>query len=123
MVPRGQRGFNKPHVELLLLQQERGEWSPNLARLEKLTDVAAMTQLDYAESWAWVHWMLETAPQRRTVLHNQLLLLRERGTAASLSEPLFKFEPGADRLLVEHLETLDLHGKTQVASRGSRPAK
>ena len=25
-----------------------------------------MTETDYAESWAWVHWLLETEPIRRT---------------------------------------------------------
>ena len=30
-------------------------WSPNLFRLEMLTDFRDMTQRDYAESWGWVH--------------------------------------------------------------------
>ena len=78
-----------------------------------------MTQLDYAESWAWVHWLLETAPQRRTVLQNQLLLLRERGTMAPLSLELRKHEPAAERLLVEHLKSLSADMKARVAEGGS----
>jgi hypothetical protein len=118
-VPRGQRGLNRPHVGLLLSQLERDNWQPDLARLEQLSDVAGMTQLDYAESWAWVHWMLETAPQRRTVLQNQLLLLRERGTMTPLSLELRKLEPAAERLLVEHLKSLSTEIKSRVAERGA----
>lgn len=117
-VPRGQRGLNKPHVELLLAQLDRGEWAPKLARLEKLSDVAGMTQLDYAESWAWVHWMLETAPQRRTVLQNQLLLLREHGATGPLSDSLQKLEPNLSASLTEHLKTLAQDTKVRVAARG-----
>lgn len=114
-VPRGQRGLNKPHVDLLMAQLDRGDWKPNLARLEKLSDVAGMTQLDYAESWAWAHWMLETAPQRRTVLQNQLLLLRENGATEKFADSLKKLDPAAERLLVEHLKILAEDAKIRVA--------
>jgi len=87
-VHRGQRGLNQPHVDLLLARLDDADWQPNLTRLERLTDVSGMTQLDYAESWAWVHWMLETAPQRKTALQHQLHQLRASGDSAPLSESL-----------------------------------
>lgn len=121
-VQRGKRGLNKPHVDLLIAQLERGDWKPNLARLEKLSDVAGMTQLNYAESWAWVHWMLETAPQRKTVLQNQLLLLREQGASGPLSDALKKLEPAPERLLIEHLKTLAADAKIRVATGKTGPS-
>lgn len=43
-------------------------WSPNLFRLEMLTDFRDMTQRDYAEAWGWVHYMLETSDETAEVL-------------------------------------------------------
>ena len=39
----------------LLARGVTGGWRPDLERLEGLTDFAALTRRDYAESWAWVH--------------------------------------------------------------------
>ena len=41
-VPRGQRGLNQPHVDLLTDMIEQENWKPNLKRLEKLTEAAQM---------------------------------------------------------------------------------
>ena len=35
-----------------------GGWSPNLPRLESLSDIRQMTPRDYREAWAWVHLFL-----------------------------------------------------------------
>jgi hypothetical protein len=43
-------------------------WSPNLFRLEMLTDFRDMTQRDYAEAWGWVHYMLQTSDETAEVL-------------------------------------------------------
>ncbi|MEJ7596212.1 MAG: DUF1570 domain-containing protein [Planctomycetaceae bacterium] len=43
-------------------------WSPNLFRLEMLTDFRDMTQRDYAEAWGWVHYMLRTSDETAEVL-------------------------------------------------------
>ena len=47
-------------------QQEN--WSPNLFRLEMLSDFRDMTQRDYAEAWGWVHYMLQTSDETANVL-------------------------------------------------------
>ena len=70
-VPRGSRGLNKPHVEELRSSLDRG-WQPDLRRLESLQSVDQMTQLDYAEAWAWVHYLLETSPEHAEFLRSYL---------------------------------------------------
>ena len=75
-VPRGQGGLNRPHVDLLSDMAEQEHWRPNLPRLEKLTDAAQMDQRDYAESWAWVYFFLNSPPERREVLTDYLAHLR-----------------------------------------------
>ena len=66
-VPRGQDGVNRSHVELLAGGMA-GHWRPDLARLETLRETTEMTQNEYAESWAWVHFMLETSPDRLQIV-------------------------------------------------------
>jgi hypothetical protein len=84
-VPRGLGGLNQPHVALLADSVERDNWRPNLERLETLTDAAQMNQRDYAESWAWVYFMLHSPPDRREVLTSYLADLRAKGSGESLS--------------------------------------
>ena len=67
-MPRGQSGLNRPHVDLLSDMTEHDNWRPNLTRLETLTEAAQMDQRDYAESWAWVYFCLNSPPERREVL-------------------------------------------------------
>ena len=35
-VPRGQRGFNRPHLDLLLVAMQQQQWAPNMAKLAEL---------------------------------------------------------------------------------------
>jgi hypothetical protein len=106
-VPRGRDGLNDPHVKLLVQRREASQWSPDMLRLEQLASAADMTQLDYAESWAWVHWLLETTPERRELLQNHLARLRTTGSSVPLSDELKKAEPEAANLLIAHLKELE----------------
>ena len=92
-VARRQRGVNGPHVQLLLDRRASGTWSPDMRRLEQIPTFERMTQQDYAESWAWVYWLLNTTPARRIALQDYLKALRGDELAQPLSE---------------HLATLDL---------------
>ncbi|MDA7980360.1 MAG: basic secretory family protein [Pirellulales bacterium] len=103
--PRGEAGLNAPHVEDLGWKF-RGGWRPNLFRLEALNSAADMTQLDYAESWAWAHLMLRSKPATRQVLHQYLADLREQGTTEPLSFRLRAMMPAPEAALVRHLEAL-----------------
>ena len=66
-------------MDLLSDSIERDDWKPNLKRLETLTDAAQMDQRDYAESWAWVYFMLNSPPERRELLTGYLADLRAKG--------------------------------------------
>lgn len=105
-VPRGHRGLNRPHVAHLQIQIDQHGWQPNLRRLESLQSAGDMTQLDYAESWAWIHMLLETTVERRTLLHNYLQTLRRDATAPPMSVAIraLPFEP--DRALLEYIQSL-----------------
>ncbi len=105
-VGRGQHGVNRPHVELLHQQKTAGQWEPNMTRLEGLTSAADMTQQDYAEAWAWVHFLLESNDDKSKLLTDYLTALREGDTDASLSARLNKRLAGPELALVEYLESL-----------------
>jgi len=104
-VPRGMDGVNRPHVQQLVAQGV--DWRPDIVRLEQLTTTAEMTQLDYAESWAWVHLMLETSPQNRTVLQSYLQSLIQMAPPQPLSISLRQVDPGCQQHLANHLKTLN----------------
>ena len=105
-VPRGDAGLNRPHVQLLLNKLLTQGWRPNLERLEHLSTAGEMTQDDYAESWAWAFWLLNTHPQKRDLLQQHLLALRRQGNIEPLSQALRRIEPQPEQALVEHLYRL-----------------
>jgi hypothetical protein len=105
-VPRGQRGLNPPHLAMLLQAVPQPQWSPDLRRLEQLAMPGDMTQRDYAEAWAWVHFLLDSTPQRGELLRNHLARIRMTGAAPQLSQVLSTAEPQAPQRLIEHLQTL-----------------
>lgn len=106
-VPRGYGGLNRPHLQLLVDMIEHNGWRPDLERLEQLSAAGDMEQADYAESWAWVYFLLESTPQRRDLLTGYLADMREHGRIEPLSTRLAKqhFEP--QRTLVEFLIALN----------------
>ena len=82
-VPRARNGMNTSHYALLTKKLREG-WRPDLARLESLSSAAEMTQLEYAESWAWAHFLLKTTPQRRWLLAVVLGVLAAAGAGAAV---------------------------------------
>jgi len=101
-----QQGYHRAHRALLLQQSRTTGWRPDLARLEALESAGKMTQLDYAESWAWVYFLLQTSNQRRTLLAQYLADLQESPAVEPLSRRLGKHLARADLALIEHLESL-----------------
>ncbi|HEY2827826.1 MAG TPA: DUF1570 domain-containing protein [Pirellulales bacterium] len=84
-VPRGTHGLNTTLLSELTKQAKQGRWRPDIRRLESLRSPADMTELDYAEAWAWVHWLLETDAAHKSLLQEYLADLRRTGTPAPLS--------------------------------------
>jgi hypothetical protein len=105
-VPRGHRGLNRPHVDMLLDEIARRAWRPNLRRLESLAAASDMSQLDYAESWAWIYFFLETDAARRALLQEYLQTLRKEGAAPPLSSALNRIAPDPDSALLEFVNSL-----------------
>jgi hypothetical protein len=104
-VPRGLSGVNRPHVEQLAAELGRG-WQPNLERLEALREAGALTQTHYAESWAWVHFLLETTPERRQLLQAYLRSLDGDAPVGPLSEQLLVPDGRVARELADYLLVL-----------------
>jgi hypothetical protein len=104
-VPRGHRGFNPAHMEWLLNAAPLG-WKPDLRRLEQLDSPGGMTQMDYAESWAWVHWLLETTPERQAFLRSYLSRMRDGGEIEPLSVALRQLQLDFEKQLADHVSSL-----------------
>ena len=105
-VPRGQGGLNRPHVDLLSDMTTKDHWRPNLRRLEKLSDAAQMDQRDYAESWAWVYFFLNSPPERREILTAYVAQLQTRTAGQPLSVRLAGLSISPEEPMAMYLATL-----------------
>lgn len=110
-VVRGRNGVHQLHVDYLKGQLAVGNWQPNLARLEQLSAAQELTQLDYAESWLWVHWMLQASQSDgdlSTVLTGYLadLAANNSKTVVPLAERLKSAVASPELRLIEHLRSL-----------------
>jgi len=105
-VPRGQQGFNRPHVELLVTKMENERWRPDLKRLERIASSGELTQSDYAEAWAWVHWLLETGPAHQQVLVETIRHLRDGAAERPISIAIAQLHVEPGETLAEHIRSL-----------------
>ena len=105
-VPRGRKGVNRALLGLLTARLRQGQWQPDLRRLEQLDSAFEMTQADYAEAWAWVHFLLHSPANHAELLHRYLADLHREGAAEPVSLRLAEVfgEPGP--FLVEHVRYL-----------------
>jgi hypothetical protein len=106
---------HREHVLELLAAREEG-WNPNLFRLEVINDFRKLTQRDYAESWAWVHFMLHSEPEARQVLEEYIAGLTSTSTPRTLRPSLEKVFPQYYSQFVSHTEQL----QAQVAIAAAR---
>ena len=109
-VPQGNGGLNQPHVQLLLEKLAQHSWRPNLARLERLASASEMTQSDYAEAWAWVHWLLQADPAGRKLLQTYLADLRQGMRVPPFSARLSALPQAGDAALIAHLQSFTAKG-------------
>ena len=101
-LPPNSDGVNAQHLE----QMARGPFKPDLARLEKLTDVGEMQKPEYRESWAWVHLMLRSNPATKQVLRDYLQTMRATSKPGPLLPRLKDVFADPDESLYEHLTQL-----------------
>jgi hypothetical protein len=109
-VPAGHHGRHEPHLQELATARANSNWKPDLRRLEQLADASVMTQLDYAECWAWAHFLLETTPERRQTLHAYLEGVRGVESAEPLSARLRAAHPDYEQKLLQYLDTMQKPG-------------
>ncbi len=103
-LPPSQEGVNPQHLDTLL----RTPFQPNLARLEKLKQVAEMEKPEYREAWAWVHLMLRSGPAAKKVLHQYLQALRTDPNPGPLLPRLREAVPDPEQALVDHLAAVEM---------------
>jgi hypothetical protein len=112
-VPRGYGGLNRPHLDLLSDMATHGQWQPNLAKLEQLTNAGDMEQIDYAEAWAWVYFLLNSEPRKRQLLTDYVMGLSRHEHGQPLSNRLAALHLEPERTLTEYLAELPREGETR----------
>lgn len=111
-LPPDRNGLNAAHVESLA----RGPKRLDLSRLENLSQVDQMTPAEYREAWAWVHFMLRSRPEARTVLVNYLHQLRGVSTPSPLGPKLAAAVGDPAEALARHLAGLETIVRTSATS-------
>jgi hypothetical protein len=103
---RTQQAFHTENIASLQKVVAQEDWTPDLSRLARLKTIDEMDQLDYAEAWAWVHFLLNTEPGRREVLLDYLRRLQEQRPGEPLSELVQQHEPDVAILALQHIQQL-----------------
>lgn len=114
--PTANDGLNTSHLESLRV----GPFQPNLARLEKLTEVADMQRAEYQEAWAWVHFLLRGRAESRQVLLTYLQSLRTSGSPGQLMPKLEAVHRDPNRALLEHLAGAELPSANRTEAEAGR---
>jgi len=89
-----------------LTRAQAENWSPGLFRLELISDFRDLSQRDYAECWAWVHFMLNSTPEARSVLLTYMQSLRTNKVPGRLLESMEVAVPSYAGDLAAHLRQL-----------------
>ncbi len=114
--PRSEQGLHHGHVAHLAGRLLEGTWQPDMARLDALNSPGEMSQDHYAEAWCWVHWLLHSTPERRTLLQNYLLAVRRDPNTPPLAVYLrHELQPSIDASVEvkEHLSRLAATASTE----------
>lgn len=105
-VGRGRHGLHREHIAQLVEVARTKGWRPDLRRLEQRLQSEEMTELEYCESWLWVHFLIESGPDRLELLQNQLARLRMSAEAGPMSEQIDKYLPDATNQVMDHLDAV-----------------
>lgn len=112
-VPRGHSGINRPHLALLTARLKQGEWQPDLRRIEQLDAAFDMTQADYAEAWAWVHFLLHSRPDHAQLLQQYVADLHGDAARPPVSLRLAQTLRDPRASLIEHVRYLAASARGQ----------
>ncbi len=89
----------------LIAADLKNRWSPNLERLESMTDIGQMSQRDYREAWGWVHLCLDGPEPGKSILMGYLNQADRAETKARLRSRLAEAHLD-DAGLLAHLNNL-----------------
>jgi hypothetical protein len=106
-VARGRCGLNRKMLDRLNTRIAQEHWQPELRRLEQFPTKYCMTLDDYAEAWAWVHFLLESRPEYAEILRAYLADLRRDGTSAPISVRLAPILSLPTPALLDHLARIE----------------
>jgi hypothetical protein len=110
----GSSTVHQRHVSHLAKAFRDGYWQPNLERLEAFTESSNFGETQYAESWLWIHFLLNSSSERSEVLRSyvrQLKTVPEK--RPDLHSLLDTQQSQLEIAIVEHLREL-----AQTASEG-----
>jgi hypothetical protein len=109
-VPRKKHGLNRPLLDRFQHLAQNGHWQPNLRRLEKFSSTYNMTQDDYVEAWAWVHFLLEAEPAYEDLLRDYLARFQvsHHDALSSISQRLAAVVDQPEAVLTTHLGELTI---------------
>ena len=96
-------GVNREHLGPWREDLASG-WSPDLRRLEAITDIRRMSPRDYREAWAWTHYLLHDPGPGKAALLSYLADLQTQPDARPLSGRLDAIPDGRPARLLAHLE-------------------
>jgi hypothetical protein len=102
----GQRRVNRPLFDVMLAQIRSENWRPDLPRLEQFSPTQDMSQSDYAEAWAWTHFLLESRPEHARLLRDYLASLQCNRLTDPISVRIAAVAEHPQAALIEHLEGL-----------------
>ena len=104
--PRGHHGIHRSHLANLKRRIEKENWQPNLPRLDHFAPNRDMSQDEYAEAWAWTHFLLKTRPELLSLVRTYLAELRRNGAAEGLSPRMHRMLERPDLEVNAHVRRL-----------------
>ena len=103
-LPRIQRAYDNKYLDKLRWSA-RFWMAPKLTSLEQKEDFSKMTQADYRNAWAWVHYMLHGSPVAHDELTRYLDDLSRNSPPGLLSARLARRIPKTQSEFSEHLKS------------------
>lgn len=93
--------LNREHLPWLTDGIQRRTWHPNLERLATLARPEQMTANDYAESWLWVHYLMQN--KQSPIIRNYLLARRDKKIVDPIPLAIRTTIPQAEVKLAGHV--------------------
>ncbi|MCA9194789.1 MAG: hypothetical protein KDB03_23620 [Planctomycetales bacterium] len=90
------------------------ETPPDLQRLEQITSLSEFGDLEYQQSWAWIHFLLHRSPRTRQLLVSHLADLRSGKTTAPVSRKLWQCLQDPYSEFTEHFRAIHLGQLTRI---------